>query len=205
MALFITITAFSVIIPFLVGVVYRKHLSAELMPIVLLCGLGLLAEVYCYVLRVYGISNVHVSYILTPLETYLYMAFFFHVSHLFSHKRALIVVAIVSALALADYILLKGSLNTLSLSAEFMIITSLCIYTYLRESRYSLLILTILFSTLTSFPYFFAYEWLRVTNVQALIYLSYVFAVTHSACYLIIAYVIWKHSSSSAVRSSYRR
>lgn len=204
----ITLTAFSVGIPFVVGLLCVKRLPWELTPFVMLCGVWFMAEGYSYILRARGISNAHVSYFITPLEIFFFATYFFRQNpptKFFNDTIGWLVAAGGVIVVCIDYIAFKGSMNTMSLAIEFAFVTCLCIYTFFNTSRYTALNLTVLFYLLSSFPYFFAYEWLRVNYLSHLMLLGGVYAYTHSACYIIMAVLIWKYSSSLSARSSYQR
>jgi hypothetical protein len=200
----ITITAFSVGVPFAVGVYHRRRVPYELVPIVLLCGVWLLAEILSYYLRAKGQHNAFVSYFLTPLEVFLFTTFFFRIGTINFRNNEIIGWTITAGAVMIsgfEYIFVHGELNAISLACEFGLITFLSVHTYLRSSQYPLLILTLLFYTLTSFPYFFAFDWLRANNLSVLMLLASIYAYTHTCCYLLIAIILWKKSTSSAVRS----
>ena len=209
MFLLVTILAFTVIIAFVVGMRYYKRLPAALVPVVWLCGVWVVAEVYSFALRVNGISNAHVSYILTVIEIYLFSVFFYRVS---KHPLKSVVLQSITiigfAFALLEFILLKTPFNTFSLTFEYCFIAVASLYVFYEmtvnkiSTRYLVLTLTILFYTLSSFPYFFAYEWLRISNVALLMSLAGIHSYVHAICYLVLTFVIWKSSSSLSALSS---
>lgn len=206
MDIIITITAFTVAIPFVVGLYFYKRVPWELVPVVILCGVWLMAEGYSYYLRARGLSNAHVSYLLTPLEIFLFTTFYFRLNgNRFSDALGWSVSAGGLAIVLCEYLTLNSPLNTFSLGFEFILVTLLSVYTFFQTSKHSLLNLTLLFYILCSFPYFFAWEWLRVNNVSHLMLFASIYAYTHSACYIIMAIVIWKYSLSSVARSASQR
>lgn len=194
----VTITAFSVVVPFAVGLFYYKKTPAELVPIVMLCGVWLAAEIYCYYLRMQGKSNAHVSYILTPIEIFLYTSFYFRIagSSRLSDRIGWAISAAGLIITITEYFLLSKQFNSISLAIEFALIAFMSVYTYLGTNRYPLLNLTILFYALASFPYFFTYEWLRVNNLSLLMLLAGIYSYTHSVCYILMALILWKRSTS---------
>jgi hypothetical protein len=192
-----------VLIPFAVGLRYYKRVPSALWPIIILCGVWSAAEIYSYVLRMQSISNAHVSFILTVLEVYLFCAFF----RALKVNQSNIVYQV--TLTVVEYFAGDGQFNKYTLTFEYVVVTYFAVRYLLNasdiissiESRITLIILSYM---LLSFPYFLSWDWLRVTNINLLKVLGNTFAFSHAGCYLLMAYVIWKHSSSYSVRSSYR-
>lgn len=207
MSWFFTITAFSVIIPFVVGVWHYRQMPTAFHPIVWLLGAWTLAEVYSYILRINAINNAHISFVLTAIEVFLFCVFYGKSSSRLSGNVAGSIVITGIILVCTEYIFTSGEFSTYSITFEYIVVASLSFFLYYehvmqRASSATFGInLTILFYLLCSFPYFFAYEWLRITNMHALMVLATIYAVMHSICYLILAYLIWKSSSLSLARS----
>lgn len=207
MALFITITAFMVLVPFAVGVRYYRELPTAIIPLVWLLGTWSVAEVYCFVLRLYHVSNSHVSFILIPTQLVLFLVFYFRASPTFKFPIPLMAIGfVVTAL---DYVV-GNQFSSLGISYQYIVVVALNCYlyyeivTYKASQHYFGVNLTLLFYLLSSFPYFFAYEWLRIRDMHALMLLGNIHAGMHAICYLVLAYQIWKSSLLSAAPRSYR-
>jgi hypothetical protein len=202
-----TLLAFVVIVPFMVGAFFFKRLSLPYKSIFYLCGLWVMAEVYSYVLRINGIENAHVSYVLTALEIFLFASFYANASPRHYTTRFIKRVSLSGFLLVGiDYIIFSTPLNTFSLSIEYFILTGFALYLFYEittnksSESYTLINFTLLFYTLSSFPYFFAWEWLRISDMELLLTLSYIHSFVHAICYFIMAYILWRSSLLYSVR-----
>jgi len=207
--LWITILSFVVVIPAAVGVLRYSRIPDALEPVVWLCIMWLFAEVYSYSLRVNGIMNAHVSYVLTAFEIFLFSKFYDRACTLVSKNVFSIIGWGGFVLVACDFIFINTPLNTFSLSVEYVIVTIYALLLYYeivvhKSSRQFYGInLILLFYMLSSFPYFFAWEWLRVSDMKLLLLFGNVHAIVHTICYLLMALILWKSSSSLSRQSSY--
>lgn len=203
----ITILAFTVLIPLAMGVRYFHRIEPSNRALVYLCAIWFAAELYSYLLRINNIGNAHVSYVLTGFEIYFYSLFYSQVCHdRYLGKMIGKVGYFGFLLPIADYLFIGTPLNTLSLLLEYVILTCFAIYLFYEivtgrtSEKYSVINFTLLFYMLSSFPYFFAWEWLRSTNLDLLRALGNVHSIVHSICYQIMAFILWKSSLSYSVR-----
>lgn len=207
--LWITILAFTVLIPTIVGIVHYNRISIGYKPIVWLCILWSTAEVYAYLLRINGMNNAHISYLLTAVEIYLYANFYDRACSLIPSKTFKIVGIAGIVLTTLDFIIFRTAINTFSLTAEYILISAFVLYLFYenvaenRSREYYFMNLVILFYTISSFPYFFAWEWLRTDNIPLLILFGNVHAGIHAICYILITFLLWKSTSSLSEQSSF--
>lgn len=201
----VTILAFSVVIPFAVGVRFYNRIPSAYRIIVWLCGVWIVAEIYSFTIASLGISNAHVSYVLTLLELWLFTGFYYRIIH--RHRSTFMAVVYLGAgLVLGDAVLIGTPLNTFSLTVEYIVLTCFCLYLFYliiigaASVRDLLINFTLLFYLLSSFPYFFAWHWLRTSNMDMLLVFANIHSVVHALCYQVIAYTIWKSQSSYSVQ-----
>jgi len=208
--LWITVLAFTVIIPTIVGMMFYRHIDKGFKPIVWLCAVWTIAEIYSYILRIKGQQNAHVSYVLTAIEIYLFSDFYDHACTLVPRKVFNIIGASGFLIVMLDFYFFRTEINTFSLTVEYVLLTAYIIYLFYENvvenvsRQYYLLNMTILFYTLSSFPYFFTWEWLHSDNVGLLTIFGNVHAIIHAVCYFVIAFILWKSSLSSSQQSYYR-
>jgi hypothetical protein len=202
----ITILAFTVLIPFGAGLLLHKRIPTGYINIVFLCGLWFIAELYSYVLRVNNIMNAHVSYILTAFEIFFYASFYASAcGNNFAYRLIRRIGFLGFLLVVFDYLVFKTPLNTFSLSVEYIILTCFALYLFYEivtnksPKDYALMNFVLLFYVLSSFPYFFAWEWLRTSNMSLLVVLANIHSFVHAICYMVIAYILWKSSLSYSV------
>jgi hypothetical protein len=207
MFLITTILSFSVIVPLLVGIFSFRHLSNAYKMIVYLCAIWLAAEIYSYILRINNIVNAHVSYSLTAFEIFLYALFYYNACRNQKAQKLFYKIAPLGlVLIVADYLMFDTPLNTFSLSVEYIVLTGMGLYLFyeisigLASKAYSLINFTLLFYLLSSFPYFFAWEWLRVANMDLLMIFNISHLLVHTICYFVMGFVLWKSSLSYSVR-----
>ncbi len=175
--------------------------------IVYLCAIWLAAEIYSYVLRINNIVNAHVSYSLTAFEIFLYALFYYNVCQDRKARNVFYKIAPLGlVLIVADYLIFDTPLNTFSLSVEYVALTCMGLYLFyeisigLASKEYSVVNFTLLFYLLSSFPYFFAWEWLRVDNMDLLMIFNISHLLVHTICYFVMGFVLWKSSLSYSVR-----
>jgi hypothetical protein len=185
-----------------VGLIYFRRAPVTIQIIVILCGVWFTSELYCFTLRLYHLPNTHVSYVLTAVEIYFFSGFYMHACRHF--KQVFKRLAFVGVpLVLIDLIVFQTPLNTFSLSVEYIGLTCYSLYLMYEmiigdsSDKYATLNFTLLFYLLSSFPYFFAWEWLRVEDMDLLKTFALVHAYVHAACFLLLTYLIWRHSTLS--------
>ncbi|MFZ6011183.1 MAG: hypothetical protein ACOYXT_12625 [Bacteroidota bacterium] len=203
----VTILAFSVVIPLAIGLVLFRKIPAAYRSIVFLCGLWLAAEIYSYVLRVNDVMNAHVSYILTAFEIFFFASFY---AFACSNHKAVRWIGRLSfsgfAIVTLDAIIFNTPLNTFSLSFEYLLLTGFAVYLFYEivsakaSKEYSFINFVLLFYLLSSFPYFFAWEWLRISNMELLLVFAGLHSFVHAACYLLMAVILWRSSLSYSHR-----
>lgn len=203
----ITILAFTLTIPLLAGVIYYKRLPQPLRPIVYLLAVYFIAEGYMFALRFHKIPNMHVSYFLTACEIYLFSSLY---AQICANQKAISVINSLRwsgvVLVLLDYVVFGNEMNTFSLTIEYILLAAYGVYFYYETltdqstDRYSVLNFTLLFYMLSSFPYFFAWEWLRVSDMNWLRLLASTHAYMHATCYLFLTYIIWRFSLRLSAR-----
>jgi len=208
--LWITVLAFTVIIPTIVGMILYRRINKGFRPIVWLCVVWTIAEVYSYILRIKGVQNAHISYILTAIEIYLFSDFYNHACLLLPRKIFNVIGVSGFFIVILDFYFFRTGINTFSLTAEYILLIAYTIYLFYENvventsRQYYLLNMVILFYTLSSFPYFFAWEWLRSDNISLLTIFGNVHAIVHAFCYLVIAFILWKSSLSLSRQSYYQ-
>jgi hypothetical protein len=196
-----------VIFPLAVGIANHNRIRPAYRLITLLCGLWLLAEVYSFILRQTGSTNTHISFILTAFEI---LVFSFFYARVVARKNASIFFKRISiigfVLVAIDIFVFRTPLNTFSLAIEYFLLTGFALYLFYEiiagwtSREYVGINFVLLFYMLSSFPYFFIWEWLRIWDMELLRLLAFIHAVVHAVCYFIMSYVIWKSSLSYSVR-----
>lgn len=199
----VTILSFIVVIPLAFGIRVFHRIPKALQYIVLLCAAWFITELAMYCLRIQGITNASLSYLLTAVEIYLFAAFYF----VSTGTRIIRWIAFLGVPLIAfDWILFGTPLNTFSLAIEYLLITGLALHLFYQitcgraSADFFVINLTLLFYLLSSFPYFVAWEWLRTTNMDLLTTMSFIHLYVHAICYLVITFELWRSSLSYSHR-----
>jgi hypothetical protein len=208
--IWITILAFTVIIPTIVGMTLYRRIDKAFKPIVWLCVVWTAAEVYSYMLRINGSQNAHISYILTAIEIYLFSRFYDQACTLVPRYIFKLIGISGFFIVAFDFYFFRTGINTFSLTVEYILLISYIVYLFYENvmentsRQYYFFNIVVLFYTLSSFPYFFTWEWLHSNNIPLLMIFGNIHAIVHTFCYFVIAFILWKSSLSLSQQSSFQ-
>lgn len=162
-----------------------------------------------HVLNLYGISNAFVTYIGSTFEFIIFTGIFIHASswNYRPHWKIIRAIGFAGAFIPAiTWLVFRTEFATAAFAVEYTYVISLCIYVFYQvaigeaDREYLPLTLVIIFYLLGSFPYLFAWEWLKTLDMQMLIALGWTHAAIHTLCYFIFTYLIWRSSLSFSAR-----
>lgn len=194
----VTISSFSVVVPFLIGVLLYKRLPSAGRWITWLMTVWLAAETISYLLRIRGITNWNVYMLLSLAELMIVTTFYKQIFVNSKAKRIIVILAWLGMLiAVSEFILMKGPANSVTLLYESVFFIGMGLYASYeiaiakRSPEFSVLIVGISVLFLGSAVYFSSWNFMKYDEG-----LFRIFGTAHAylliICYSIFSYGLWR-------------